>query len=158
MLGTCPVVDKAMINIPYAPTNLASWYSVIMSNYPEGHRYIADNMFTSASAAELLPGIRKIIETMPPHPSHFIFTGWNASPDRADKVYGLEDEIYMALYTVWQDPAQDERYRDWACLQHGGDVTFGDRHRARRREPRPPPGAVYHRAEHGAPRQGALGL
>jgi hypothetical protein len=62
-----------------------------------------------------LPGIRKIIETMPPHPSHFIFTGWNASPDREDKVYGLEDEIYMALYTIWQDPADDERYRDWAA-------------------------------------------
>ena len=104
-----------MINLPYAPTTLANWYTAVMTNYPEGHRYIADNMFTSASAAELLPGIRKIIETMPPHPSHFIFTGWNASPDRADKVYGLEDEIYMALYTVWQDPADDERYRDWAA-------------------------------------------
>ena len=28
-------------------------------------------------------------------------------------VYGLEDEIYLALYTVWQDRA-DEQYRDWA--------------------------------------------
>ena len=147
-----------MINIPYAPTNLASWYTAVMTNYPKGHRYIADNMFTSASAAELLPGIRKIIETMPPHPSHFIFTGWNASPDRADKVYGLEDEIYMALYTVWQDPADDERYRDWAGLQHGGDVASGDRHRARRRESRQAPGAIHHRTEHGAPRQGALDL
>ena len=85
-----------------------------MTNYPKGHRYIADNMFTSASAEELLPGIRKIIKTMPPHPSHFIFTGWKTSPERADMVYGLEDEIYLALYTVWQDPADDERYRDWA--------------------------------------------
>ena len=114
VLGTCPVADKAMINIPYAPTNLASWYSAIMTNYPKGHRYIADNMFTSASAEELLPGIRKIIETMPPHPSHFILTGWGNFADRADKVYGLEDEIYMALYTVWQDPADDEKYRGWA--------------------------------------------
>ena len=114
VLGTCPVADQAIINLPYAPTNLANWYAAIMNNYPKGHRYIADNMFTSASAEELLPGIRKIIETMPPHPSHFIFTGWNPSPDRADMVYGLEDEIYLALYTVWQDPADDERYRDWA--------------------------------------------
>ena len=115
LLGTCPVADKAMVNLPYMPTTLANWYTAVMTNYPEGHRYIADNMFTSAPAAELLPGIRRIIETMPPHPSHFIFTGWNSSPDRADKVYGLEDEIYMALYTVWQDPADDDRYRDWAA-------------------------------------------
>jgi FAD/FMN-containing dehydrogenase len=114
VLGTCPVVDQAIAAVSYAPTTLADWYAAVMTNYPTGHRYVADNMFTSASAEELLPGIRKIIETMPPHPSHFIFTGWKPSTDRRDMVFGLDDEIYMALYTVWQDPAEDERYRDWA--------------------------------------------
>lgn len=114
-LGSCPVVDKAIVGLPYAPTTLANWYTAVMTSYPKGHRYIADSMFTSASAEELLPGIRRIIETMPPHPSHFIFTGWKTSPSRTDMVYGLEDDIYMALYTIWQDPADDERYRDWAA-------------------------------------------
>ncbi len=158
VLGTCPVADKAMINVPYMPTTLGELYTAVMTNYPEGHRYIADNMFTSASAEELLPGIRKIIETMPPHPSHFIFTGWNSSPDRVDKVYGLEDEIYMGLYTVWQDPGRRRTLPRLGRVKHGGDVAFGDRHRARRREPRQAPGAVHHRTEHGAPRQGALDL
>ncbi len=114
-LGSCPVVDKAIVGLPYAPTTLANWYTAVMTSYPKGHRYIADSMFTSASAEELLPGIRRIIETMPPHPSHFIFTGWKTAPSRTDMVYGLEDDIYMALYTIWQDPADDERYRDWAA-------------------------------------------
>src|SRR4029077_18617591 len=57
VLGTCPVVDRASINVPYAPTSLANWYATVMTNYPKGHRYIADNMWTSASAEELLPGI-----------------------------------------------------------------------------------------------------
>ncbi|MBO0881200.1 MAG: FAD-binding oxidoreductase, partial [Mycobacterium sp.] len=114
ILGTCPVVDKATVSLPYAPTTLANWYAAVMTKYPPGHRYIVDNMFTSASAEELLPGIRKIIETMPPHPSHFIFTGWKPSADRANMVYGLEDDIYLALYTAWHDPADDERYADWA--------------------------------------------
>jgi hypothetical protein len=119
VLGTCPVADRAMISVPYAPTTLASWYALVMTNYPTGHRYVADNMFTSASAEELLPGIRKIIETMPPHPSHFIFTGWKPSTDRRDMVFGMDDEIYMGLYTVWQDPADDERYCDWAASNMG---------------------------------------
>ncbi|OBB93823.1 FAD-binding oxidoreductase [Mycobacterium sp. 852002-40037_SCH5390672] len=114
-LSSCPVLDKAIVNLAYAPTTLTNWYTAVMTSYPKGHRYIADSMFTSACAEELLPGIRKIIETMPPHPSHFIFTGWKTSADRAEMVYGLEDEIYMALYTIWQDPADDERYRDWAA-------------------------------------------
>jgi FAD/FMN-containing dehydrogenase len=23
--------------------------------------------------------------------------------------------VYLALYTIWQDPADDHRYRDWAA-------------------------------------------
>jgi FAD/FMN-containing dehydrogenase len=114
VLGSCPVVDRATVSLPYAPTTLANWYTAVMGKYPQGHRYVVDNMFTSASAEELLPGIRKIIETMPPHPSHFVFAGWKPSSDRAEMVYGLEDEVYLALYTAWHDPADDHRYGDWA--------------------------------------------
>jgi FAD/FMN-containing dehydrogenase len=114
VLGTCPVADQAIVNLPYAPTTLTNWYSAIMNNYPEGHRYVADNMWTSASAEELLPGIRTIIDTMPPHPSHFIMTGWNPSPARPDMAFSVEDEIYLGLYSVWQDPADDERCGGWA--------------------------------------------
>ena len=61
-----------------------------------------------------MPGIRKIIETLPPHPSHFVLAGWKPSADRIDKVYGVEDEIYLGLYTAWHDSADDDSYRDWA--------------------------------------------
>jgi hypothetical protein len=71
-------------------------------------------MWTSASADELRPGIRRIIETIPPHPSHLLWLNWGPSPARQDMVYSVEDDIYLALYTVWKDPADDEKYSDWA--------------------------------------------
>ena len=137
-LGTCPVIDRATISLPYMETTLANWYAAVMTKYPPAHRYVVDNMFTSASAEELLPGIRKIIETLPPHPSHFVFAGWKPSADRADMVYGLEDEIYLALYTSWHDPADDERYRDWApsnmaAMSHlATGISLADENLARR--------------------------
>ena len=137
-LGTCPVIDRATVSLPFMPTTLANWYSAVMTKYPEDHRYSVDNMFTSAPAEDLLPGIRKIIETMPPHPSHFIFTGWKTSADRTDMVYGVEDEIYMALYTAWHDPADDKRYRDWApsnmaAMSHlATGISLADENLARR--------------------------
>jgi FAD/FMN-containing dehydrogenase len=137
-LGSCPVVDRATVSLPFMPTTLANWYTAVMTKYPEGHRYSVDNMFTSAPAEELLPGIRKIIETMPPHPSHFIFTGWKTSADRTDMVYGVEDEIYMALYTSWHDPADDERFSDWApsnmaAMSHlASGISLADENLARR--------------------------
>ncbi|KUI44684.1 oxidoreductase [Mycobacterium sp. GA-1199] len=115
LLDTCPVRDRAVVAVPYAPADLATWYDGVMSNYPTGYRYAADNMWTSASADELLPGIRRIIETLPPHPSHFLWLNWGPSPARQDMAYSLEDDIYLALYTVWHDAADDDRYADWAC-------------------------------------------
>jgi FAD/FMN-containing dehydrogenase len=114
LLDTCPVRDRATVAIPYTPADLATWYDGVMSNYPTGYRYATDNMWTSASGPELLPGVHRIIETMPPHPSHFLWLNWGPSPARQDMAYSLEDDIYLALYTVWQDPADDEKYGDWA--------------------------------------------
>lgn len=137
-LGTCPVIDRAMAAVPFMPTTLANWYAAVMTKYPEGHRYSVDNMFTSASAEELLPGIRRIIATMPPHPSHFVLAGWKPSADRTDMVYGVEDEIYLALYTAWHDPADDARFSDWApanmaAMSHlATGISLADENLARR--------------------------
>jgi FAD/FMN-containing dehydrogenase len=114
LLDTCPVRDRAVVAVPYAPADLASWFDAVMSNYPTGYRYATDNMWTSAAADDLLPGVRRIIETMPPHPSHFLWLNWGPSPARQDMAYSLEDDIYLALYTAWQNPADDEKYADWA--------------------------------------------
>ena len=85
-----------------------------MTNYLTDYRYTVDNMWTSASAAELLPGIRNIMETMPDHPSHFLWLNWGPSPTRPDMAYSVEDEIYLALYGAWKNAADDDQYGDWA--------------------------------------------
>ena len=111
---TCPVADRAIIKNPYLPTDLPSWFDIVMTHYLADHRYTADNMWTSASARQLLPGIRTILETMPPHPSHFLWLNWGPSPIRQDMAYSVEDEIYLALYGSWKDPADDDEYGAWA--------------------------------------------
>jgi len=114
LLETCPVRDSAIVAVPYAPADLDTWYSAVMTNYPTGYRYATDNMWTSAPIDELMPGIRSILETMPPHPAHFLWLNWGPSPQRQDMAYSLEDETYIALYSVWKDAADDQTYRDWA--------------------------------------------
>ena len=119
-LETCPVREHALLAVPCAPTDLEFAYQGVMSNYPSGYRYATDNMWTSASAEELLPGIRRIFETMPPHPAHLLWLNWGPSPQRQDMAYSLEDEIYLAMYTVWKDPADDDKYSDWARSNMAG--------------------------------------
>jgi len=113
ILDRCPVVDKALVAVPYAPVEMPAWYEAVMSNYLADHRYTADNMWTSAPADELLPGIHRILQTLPPHPAHFLWLGWGPSPGRQDMAYSLEDEVYLALYAGWENTADDAKYADW---------------------------------------------
>ena len=109
LFGTCPVADQALVKVPYMPTDLPTWYDVAMSHYLSDHHYAVDNMWTSAPAEDLLPGIRTILDTMPPHPAHFLWLNWGPSPPRQDMAYSIEDDIYLALYGSWKDPRRRRR-------------------------------------------------
>jgi len=132
LLDTCPVLDRALLAIPYAPSRLSEWYDVVTHGYPDDHRYATDNMWTSAPAVELLPGLHRIAESLPPPPSHFLWLNWGPSPTRADMAYSVEDEIYLALYAVWADAADDERYGQWpvtnmaAMEPHASGIQLAD--------------------------------
>ena len=113
ILQTCPVLDKALAAVPFAPMAMPLMFDTVMENYLDDHRYSADNMWTSASAEELMPGIRRIIDTMPPAPSHFLWLSWGPVPERQDMAYSNEDEVYFALYGGWKDDADDATAGDW---------------------------------------------
>jgi FAD/FMN-containing dehydrogenase len=114
VLESCPVLDRAKASAPYARVELADLYAGVHSSYPDAHRYSADNMWTHAPASDLLPGLHRIAETMPPAPSHMLWMNWGPSPERPDMAYSVEDETYIALYGVWTDPADDEPNTAWA--------------------------------------------
>ena len=117
LLETCPVVDRAKAALPYAPGRMEDLYAGVHANYPDDHRYAVDNMWTHAPIEELLPGLRRIAETLPEGTSHLLWMNWAPShpetPARPDMAYSVEDEIYIALYAIWQDPGRDEANIAW---------------------------------------------
>lgn len=118
VLETCPVLDQAKLALPYVPGELADLYAGAHAAYPDGRRYSADNMWTHAPIDDLLPGLRRIAETMPQAPSHMLWMNWGPgtmpAPERPDMAYSVEDDTYIALYGVWQDPAEDKAGVEWA--------------------------------------------
>jgi FAD/FMN-containing dehydrogenase len=118
LLQTCPALDRAKLAEPYIPVTLDDLYAGVHAAYPDEHRYSADNMWTHAPIDELLPGLRRIAETMPPAPSHMLWMNWGPgstpAPPRSDMAYSVEDDTYIALYGVWQDESQDEQNVAWA--------------------------------------------
>ena len=121
VLESCPVLDKAKLALPYIPGDLADLYAGAHAAYPDGHRYVADNMWTHAPIEKLLPGLHRIAETMPGAPSHMLWMNWGPGtsppPTRPDMAYSVEDDTYIALYGVWQDPAEDETNVGWATTR-----------------------------------------
>ncbi len=113
-LETCPFRDRAIEFVSNVPATLAELYAAVGEFYPAGARYAADNMWTHASAAELLPGIREIVDTLPPRPSALLWLNWGGDAvTRPPMAFSVEDRTYMATYGVWDDPADDERYASW---------------------------------------------
>jgi FAD/FMN-containing dehydrogenase len=122
VLETCPVLDQAKLALPYVPGEMADLYAGAHAAYPDEHRYVADNMWTHAPIDDLLPGLHRIAETMPSAPSHMLWMNWQPHPtpgatdmpERPDMAYSVEDDIYIALYGVWQDPSEDDANVAWA--------------------------------------------
>ncbi len=117
LLETCPVRERAKLAVPNIPAALTDLYAGVHAAYPDDHRYSADNMWTHAPVEELLPGLRRIAETMPEAPSHMLWMNWGPAPTapaaRPDMAYSVEDDTYIALYGVWQDPAEDDANIAW---------------------------------------------
>ena len=137
-LAGCPLRDHAKAVAPNVEVTLPDLYAAVHQSYPDQHRYAVDNMWTHAPAADLLPGLRRIAETLPAAPSHMLWMNWGPSPRRPEMAYSVEDETYIALYGIWSDPAEDaanlawpgERMAEMEALASGiqlADENLGER-------------------------------
>ena len=76
LLETCPVLDKAYKRFVRIPTDLGKRYASGYDADPAGHRYACDNFYTNASAAELVPKLRKLFTELPSPRSHVFWLNW----------------------------------------------------------------------------------
>ncbi len=142
LLGTCPVVSQAKVAAPNVPATMPDLYANTHILYPDGHRYAVDNMWTHADIKDLLPGLRRIADTMPPTPSHMLWMNWRPGqepgPARPDMAYSLEDDTYIAAYAGWSDPADDDARIAWVTERmremepHATGIQLADENLGRR--------------------------
>lgn len=113
-MRSCPVQKKATIRAPLLPIGFSRLYRGVMLHYPQDHRWNVDNMWTHASLEQLLPAMRRIVDTLPPPPSHALWLNWAPSQPRPDMAFSMEDQIYIALYGAWKRAEDDAKYGNWA--------------------------------------------
>ena len=156
---SCPALGAAKLNVPYVELALADLYAGVHASYPDEHRYAVDNMWTSAPAADLTArpraDRRDTARRAVAHAVDELGPGLDARAAERDMAYSVEDDTYIALYAVWQDPAARRRQRGVGDGLDARDGAPGERHPARRREPRPAPGALRRRGADAPPRRAA---
>jgi FAD/FMN-containing dehydrogenase len=114
LLDTCPAMPQALIrevNIVTELDDLLQGAEDLL--YPRERRWAVDNMWTGAPADDLLPGIRKIAATLPPAPSHMMWMLWGPPQPLPDMAFSKQDDLYIALYAIWQDRAEDAAHQAW---------------------------------------------
>jgi FAD/FMN-containing dehydrogenase len=113
-LESCPVVRNAVhreVNIVTELDDLLQGAEDLF--YPRDRRWAVDNMWTSAPADALLPGMRAIAETLPGAPSHMMWMLWGPPQPLPDMAFSLQDDLYIALYAIWDDEGGDKVHQAW---------------------------------------------
>ncbi|MEI6734661.1 MAG: hypothetical protein WCK94_11850, partial [Comamonadaceae bacterium] len=77
-------------------------------------RWSADNMWMDGPIDPVLPGLQRIAETQPPHPSHVLWLNWNAPPKRPDMAFSVEHRTYLALYCGLGQGIDEAKHANWA--------------------------------------------
>jgi FAD/FMN-containing dehydrogenase len=109
------VRSKASFTLPLLPMSLnfmmkAGEKTLFLSNT----RWSADNMWMDTPIAPLLPAIRNIADTQPPHPSHVLWLNWNGPAQRPDMAFSQEHRTYLALYCGLGQGVDESQHVNWA--------------------------------------------
>jgi len=59
--------------------------------------------------------LRRILETMPPAPTHALWMNWYPPSRRPDMAFSVEAKHYLALYGEWKSVEADARHNGWAA-------------------------------------------
>lgn len=128
-LSNSPIRSKASFTTPLIPasTSLMSM-TANLTHFPAGVNWCTDNMWVDAPIDKVIPGLRKIADTMPPAPSHSLWLNWNPhnQPKRPDMAFSQETNRYLAVYGEWKNSADDTKYANWATERMGEMEPFAN--------------------------------
>ena len=114
-LTQSPLRSKSSLSMPVVPFSISLLSNMAAKRiFPPNMRWSVDNMWTDAPMADLLPGLRRIADTLPPMPSHVLMLSWHPPAERQNMAFSVEARNYLALYGEWKHEKDDAKYERWA--------------------------------------------
>jgi len=126
---------------PFRQMSLQTLTKETMAFLPDDHFHVVDNMWTHASAEQLLPALASVLDGLPEAPAHFIWMNWSPQRERPDMAFSLEDESYIALYGLWRESGSEVAVTRWVSdamktlSPYSTGIQLADENLARRTAP-----------------------
>lgn len=96
-----------------SPTSLAAQYVNQGAANPEGHRYCVDNSYVG-NDEDVSAVLEEAFTTLPNKKSFSLYFSMTPTSRRPTNMcVSMHSDHYFALYTVWEDAADDERCTNW---------------------------------------------
>ncbi|RFU25443.1 hypothetical protein B7463_g10899, partial [Scytalidium lignicola] len=116
MLDDLPVIKNTLLSSRFVRCTLPDMlkrFDELLDN--RGRRYEADNIWTDTPAADLVPHLKHVVDSLPPAPSHLYILWWEPSPIKklANMAFSLESKLWMSLYAIGDNPADDKKHADY---------------------------------------------
>jgi FAD/FMN-containing dehydrogenase len=135
-----PLAGSALGHVRGA-TSIAEENAVQAAQNPEGYRYAVDCTWTDAPADVLAPPLLRLWSELDTEHSFSIWYGWAPHRPLPDMAFSVEGNVYVATYAIYQNAADDDRYRSWVhertaavASQGGVGVYLGDTDFTRRQD------------------------
>jgi FAD/FMN-containing dehydrogenase len=110
------------------PTPFGVLYDIIGNFFPVGHRYAVDSYWAADRSDDLVAGLAAGISAAPSARSFALATV--LPPHRApvpDMAFSMHGPVWGCLYTIWENPDEDEANLDWlrASADRFAEATLG---------------------------------
>jgi len=138
--GDGPPVGRELGHVT-GPTSMAEESRAQLAQNPDGYRYAVDCAWTDAGPDVVAPLVADIWRSLDTPHSFSIWYGWAPTRELPDMAFSVEGNVYVATYLVYDDAADDEKYRtrvheQTAVLARNGGVGvyLGDTDFTRRQD------------------------
>ncbi|HJT95931.1 MAG TPA: FAD-binding oxidoreductase [Mycobacterium sp.] len=112
-LETAPGLNSALVRQEPRPSSMTEILGLFDLLYPEGYRYLSDNVWiTDVGDQNLWPEARAIIDSLPTaRSSLWLIPGFRQTHTNA--AFSLTAELSLQVYGAYEDSAQDEQMLAW---------------------------------------------
>ena len=114
ILDSCPVAGDCLLKEPNLSTPIDALHDVGAKSWPEGHRYLADTLWTNSPPGEVLATLRNHFVGAASVKSHavLVFSTGERSP-LPDGAYSMAADALLLCYAVWERPEDNAANAAW---------------------------------------------